>query len=75
MVLDKDDFHVHLGHLLEKRCSKCRTWNPADHEFCDECGTTLKEKKTKTCRYCNESNRLTAHYCGKCGKPFESKES
>jgi serine/threonine protein kinase/Tfp pilus assembly protein PilF len=45
------------------QCPKCKTLNPGENRFCNECGTPMYE----ACPACKAENRVGTKYCGKCG--------
>jgi class 3 adenylate cyclase/tetratricopeptide (TPR) repeat protein len=45
-------------------CSACRTDNPPQNRFCDQCGTSLEA----VCPSCGVRLRPEARFCGTCGK-------
>ena len=45
------------------QCPKCKTLNPGENRFCNECGTPTYE----ACPACKAENRVGTKYCGKCG--------
>src|SRR5215472_1085507 len=44
-------------------CPSCRTDNPADASFCEQCGTKLE----LVCPACKTALSLGARFCKKCG--------
>lgn len=45
-------------------CGACRTDNPAQNRFCDQCGAPLEA----VCPSCGAQVRPEAKFCGSCGK-------
>ncbi|HTO10600.1 MAG TPA: adenylate/guanylate cyclase domain-containing protein, partial [Candidatus Binatia bacterium] len=44
-------------------CPQCRTDNPAENRFCDQCGAPLEAR----CPQCGAALRAGARFCGACG--------
>lgn len=53
------------GHTV--KCQNCGAENPADHNFCAECGSSL----IKTCPVCGAKQEADDKFCGHCGAKFE----
>jgi class 3 adenylate cyclase/tetratricopeptide (TPR) repeat protein len=53
------------------RCSKCGSENPADNNFCAQCGNAL----ARLCGKCGAENSLTSNFCGKCGASLAKRDS
>src|SRR5215472_14521387 len=47
------------------RCSKCGSDNPADKNFCADCGARLANH----CPKCRAENPPSKRFCGDCGAP------
>src|SRR5262245_23229463 len=45
-------------------CGTCRTDNPPQNRFCDQCGAPLEA----ACPSCGAPVRVEARFCGSCGK-------
>jgi class 3 adenylate cyclase/tetratricopeptide (TPR) repeat protein len=50
------------------QCFRCKSENPAEAKFCDQCGERLDWK----CPGCGETNRTSARFCKKCGQRLET---
>ncbi len=50
------------------QCCHCKSENPAEAKFCDQCGERLDWK----CSGCGETNRSNAKFCKKCGQRLET---
>lgn len=67
----KDEFAI----LMEKiTCFFCKTVNPENSEFCEECGAKLGVKPREYCINCGTMNRPEQKYCGECGTKLPPKE-
>src|SRR5215468_8345383 len=49
-------------------CSTCKTDNPSDASFCEQCGSKLE----LVCPACNTTVSLGARFCKKCGAAIAS---
>jgi len=49
------------------QCFHCKSENPVEAKFCDQCGERLDWK----CSDCGETNRTSARFCKKCGQRLE----
>ena len=52
------------------RCSKCGCENPADNNFCAQCGNAL----ARICGKCGAEYSLASNFCGKCGASLAKHE-
>src|SRR5215469_5635840 len=50
------------------RCSKCRSENPADSAFCEQCGQKLE----LLCPACQAPVSAGARFCRKCGNSLSA---
>ncbi|MBI5538011.1 MAG: zinc ribbon domain-containing protein [Deltaproteobacteria bacterium] len=50
-------------------CPKCDKDNDCDAEFCDACGSPLRDAK---CASCGTTNKPDSSFCKKCGSKLES---
>ena len=48
-------------------CPVCKTDNPADNQFCFQCGAIF----SNTCPRCKAENPFNANFCGKCGQDLQ----
>lgn len=46
-------------------CPQCRSYNPPDARFCNQCGTPLATGK---CRFCGADLAPGTKFCGQCGQ-------
>src|SRR5271167_86644 len=53
------------------RCSKCGCENPADNNFCAQCGHAL----ARVCGKCGAEYSLASNFCGKCGASLAKPDS
>jgi class 3 adenylate cyclase/tetratricopeptide (TPR) repeat protein len=53
------------------RCSKCGCENPADNNFCAQCGNAL----ARLCGKCGAEYSLASNFCGKCGASLAKRDS
>lgn len=49
-------------------CANCKTVNPADNQFCKECGVRIPEEDSRICLGCGSFVEEEAKFCGKCGR-------
>jgi class 3 adenylate cyclase/tetratricopeptide (TPR) repeat protein len=52
------------------RCLKCGCENPADNNFCAQCGNAL----ARVCGKCGAEYSLASNFCGKCGASLAKHE-
>ena len=53
------------------RCAKCGSDNPADKNFCGDCGTPLANR----CPKCGAENPPGKRFCGDCGAAFSARSA
>ena len=53
--------------LLKCTCPQCKTVNPEDARFCEECGTPVGSLPREYCEACGMVNPAGLKFCGECG--------
>src|SRR5262245_7128634 len=53
------------------RCPSCGSENPAGINFCEECGTPMRQ----ACPSCGHAANPTAKFCGTCGAVLKTQAS
>ena len=48
-------------------CVSCKTLNPDDAKFCENCGTPVGELPREYCQACGTLNYPGLKFCGECG--------
>jgi membrane protease subunit (stomatin/prohibitin family) len=48
-------------------CISCKTVNPEDAKFCENCGTKVGELPREYCQECATLNHPGLKFCGECG--------
>jgi RNA polymerase subunit RPABC4/transcription elongation factor Spt4 len=68
LLVEKEQFEREEKEKLVKRtCKNCKTVNPEDARFCEECGTEVGILPREYCKTCGTLNPSGLKFCGECG--------
>jgi RNA polymerase subunit RPABC4/transcription elongation factor Spt4 len=57
--------------IAKQTCPSCKTVNPDDAAFCENCGAKLGELPKEFCKNCGIINQPGQKFCGECGTKLE----
>ena len=70
--IEKSRYEKEQKELLIKRtCVNCKTVNPEDSKFCEECGNPIGFLPREYCKACSFMNHSGMKFCGECGAKLD----
>ena len=75
LVIEQEKFDKEeKERLLKCTCIVCKTVNPEDAKFCENCGNKVGEIPREYCEACGFMNPPGLKFCGECGAKLKDAE-